>query len=85
MTERIGKLREVSEMNEAVWKDAYDWLENHGRVGQGYLDGVRMSVERGYTPDEIYHQIIREAGEWRLDIAERCRAAANHLMAQKDK
>ena len=85
MTERTGKLREVTEMNEAVYEDGFDFLEKHGRIGQAYLNGVRMAVERGYTPDEIYYQVMREAGDWRKEIAERCRAAAHHIIGQPNK
>jgi nicotinamide mononucleotide adenylyltransferase len=79
MPEITGRLREVPEMNEAIWADAYDYLENSGRIGQVYLDSVTAAIERGYTPDEIYHQIMREAGSHRQEIAERCRAAAKYL------
>lgn len=78
------QLRPVKEMNIAIWQDGYDWLENHGDVGQAYLRQTAVAVEGGYTPDEIYHQIIREAGLHRIEIAERCRAAANFLRSSED-
>lgn len=77
-------LRVVNEMNVAIWQDGYDWLENHGDVGQAYLRATVASIDGGYTPDEIYHQIIREAGLHRIEIAERCRAAANFLRYNED-
>ena len=78
------QLRQVPEMNIAIWQDGYDWLENHGEVGQAYLRQTAYAVEVGYTPDEIYHQIVREAGSHRIEIAERCRAAANFLLFSGD-
>ena len=78
------QLREVPEMNIAIWKDGYDWLENHGDVGQAYLRSTVAAIEVGYTPDEIYHQIIREAGLHRIEIAERCRAAAHFMLTSDD-
>ncbi len=74
------RIREVPEMNIAIWEDGYDWLQNNGRIAQTYLNQVRAAVDRGYNPDEIYHQVKNEAGRHRLEIAERCRAAANYLI-----
>ena len=74
------QLREVPEMNIAIWVDGYDWLENNGKIAQTYLNQVRAAVDRGYTADEIYHQVRNEAGGHRLEIAERCRAAANYII-----
>jgi hypothetical protein len=83
MSERIGKLREVPEMNIAIWEDGYDWLQNNGTIAQAYLNQVQVAVEKGYSPNEIYHQVMREAGGHRREIAERCRAAANYILVQK--
>ena len=74
------KLREVPIMNQAIWFDGYDWLQNNGDVAQAYLRQVQMAVEQDYTADEIYFQVKREAGSHRLEIAERCRAAANYII-----
>lgn len=88
MTYKVKKthqqLRPVPEMNIAIWQDGYDWLENHGQVGQAYLRQTVAAIEHAYTPDEIYHQIIREAGVHRIEIAERCRAAANFMLSSED-
>ena len=75
----LEKLRPVPDMNVAIWFDGYDWLENNGEISQAYLRQVHVAIDRGYTPDEIYHQVMREAGGHRREIAERCRAAANYI------
>lgn len=74
------QLRSVPEMNIAIWLDGHDWLQNNGKIAQTYLNQVRAAVDRGYTADEIYYQVRNEAGGHRLEIAERCRAAANYLI-----
>ena len=83
-TQPASRLRHVPTMNAAIWLDGYDWLANNGEISQGYLNATIESVERGYTPEEIYYQVVREAGSNRREIAERCRAAANWIISIKD-
>lgn len=73
-------MRDVPEMDIAVWYDGYEWLQNNGEVAAMYLRQVYEAIGRGYTPDEIYYYVLKKAGIHRPEIAERCRAAANWIL-----
>jgi len=63
-----------------ICKDAYDYLATYH---QDFLDGVEDAVAKGYTPEEIYRHILREAGVHRNEIAKRCQNAARYILSQE--
>lgn len=73
--------RKVPALDPMIWEDAYFYLADYH---EDFLDGVEDAVAKGYTPDEIYRHVLREAGVHRIEIAKRCQNAARHIIAQND-
>ena len=71
--------RKVKALNPAIWQDAYDYLVAHN---EDFLNCVEDSVAQGYSPDEIYRHILRDAGYHRQEMAKRCENAARHIIAR---
>jgi hypothetical protein len=77
----IVAYRKVAPLNPSIWQDAYDYLALHN---EDFLNGVENAVAQGFTPDEIYRHVLREAGIHRLEMAKRCQNAARHIVNQQD-
>ena len=73
--------RSVDPLNPSIWQDAYEYLALHN---EDFLNGVENAVVQGFTPDEIYRHVLREAGIHRSEMAKRCQNAARHIMNQQD-
>ena len=71
--------RPVKPLNPAIWQDAYEYLAAHN---EDYLNGVENAIAQGFTPEEIYRHILREAGYHRQEMAKRCENAARHILAE---
>jgi hypothetical protein len=84
MTRRKPKVayRKVEPLNPSIWQDAYQWLIDNNK--EDFLNGVETAVDQGYTPDEIYRHILREAGLHRIELAKRCQNAARHIISQQE-
>lgn len=80
---KIVAFREVAPMNPSIWQDAYEWLIDNNK--EDFLNGVENAVDQGFTPDEIYRHILREAGLHRIELAKRCQNAARHVMSLPDR
>lgn len=73
--------RPVPALNPAIWKDAYDYLEQHD---EEILFAVIEAVDKGFTPEEIYYHWLREAGWHRIELAKRSENAARHYILITD-
>ena len=78
---KIVAFREVAPLNPSIWQDAYDWLSENK---EEFLNGVENAVDMGFTPDEIYRHILREAGFHRMELAKRCQNAARFVQQRID-
>lgn len=74
--------RPVPPLNPAIWKDAYNYLEQHD---EEILFAVIEAVDKNFSPEEIYHHWLREAGWHRIELAKRCENAARHYINITDK
>ena len=78
---KVVAYRKVSPLNPSIWQDAYEYLALHN---EDFLNGVENAVVQGFTPEEIYSHVLREAGVHRLEIAKRCQNAARYILSQRD-
>jgi hypothetical protein len=78
---RTATFRPVVPMNPAIELDAYEYLASNAEI---WLDCVVNSIAQGYSPEEIYRHVLRQAGYHRFEIAKRCENAARYLMTSQD-
>ena len=79
---KIVAFRQVIPLNPSIWQDAYQWLIDNNR--EDFINGVENAVDQGFTPDEIYRHILREAGHHRMELAKRCQNAARYILHRID-
>lgn len=76
----VTAFRKVPPLDPMIWEDAYYYLADYH---EDFLNGVEEAVSKGFTPDEIYRHVLREAGVHRIEIAKRCQNAARYIIANQ--
>lgn len=71
----------MPEIDFAIQADDWEYLNNNH---PDLADAVKMRVDKGDHPQDIYRYIVRKVGIGREPIAKRCLHAAQFLATEKE-
>ena len=69
-------------MNPAIYKEAYDYFVEQDQTD--LIDMVQASIDEGFSPEEIEHHWLRQAGLHRIALAKKLKNTAYYLLENAD-
>lgn len=69
-----------TELGQELDAESWDWLQTNAT---SVADALRKAIHRGASPEDVRVFVLNRCGVHRRELAQRCQAAARHLMGER--